>query len=227
MRRWLRDTAAIAAKDLRSELRTKEALNASLSFSVVILLLFSFAFDPGSEQIQEFAGGLLWLVFAFAGALILNRSFARELPNDCLDALVASPVSSSALFLGKALANWVLLVAVEIVSLAVFLVFYNVTWRAHPASLLAVLGLGSWGMAVIGTMFSALTVNLRLRELMLPMLVYPVMIPALMASIQLTSGVLSGQALVGDILVWLRLLAAFDAIFTALSLVLAEAVLVN
>ena len=95
--RFLRQALVIAAKDLRSEMRTKEALNASVAFSLVILLLFSFAFDPTSDQTREIAGGLLWLVFAFAGALILNRSFARELENDCLDALVSSPVSGASL----------------------------------------------------------------------------------------------------------------------------------
>ena len=91
-----RHVAVLVGKDLRAELRSKEAINASLSFALVILLLFSFAFDPEAEQTQEISGGLLWLVFAFAGALMLNRSFARELPNDCLDALIAAPVPASA-----------------------------------------------------------------------------------------------------------------------------------
>jgi len=95
-----RQCLTIAGKDLRAEWRTKEALNASLAFSTVILILFSFALDPNPEMMQEFSGGLLWLVFLFAGALVLNRSFAREMPNDCLDALLASPVPASGRFLG-------------------------------------------------------------------------------------------------------------------------------
>src|SRR6478672_11178503 len=105
----------IMAKDLRAELRTKEAINASLAFALVILIMFSFAFDPTEETTREISGGLLWIVFAFAGALILNRSFAREIPNDCLDALIAAPLPAAALFLGKALANLILLMAVEMV----------------------------------------------------------------------------------------------------------------
>ncbi|MDP2999324.1 MAG: heme exporter protein CcmB [Acidobacteriota bacterium] len=224
---FLRDSLTIAAKDLRSELRTKEALNASVSFSLVILLLFSFAFDPSAEQTREISGGLLWLVFAFAGALILNRSFARELPNDCLDALIASPISGAALFAGKAAANFLLLLAVEAVSLPVFGVFYNIRWWGQFWQLAGVLALGTWAMTVIGTMFSALTVNLRLRELMLPTLVYPVMIPALMSAIQLTTHLVGGEPLGGDVLVWLRLLVAFNVIFTALALSLVETVLVG
>ncbi|MGQ9918022.1 MAG: heme exporter protein CcmB [Bryobacteraceae bacterium] len=225
--RYLRQVWTIAAKDLRSELRTKEALNASLSFALVILLLFSFAFDPTAELTREISGGLLWLVFAFAGALLLNRSFARELENDCLDVLVTSPVPASALFLGKALANWLLLLGIEVVCLPVFGVFYNADWTRRPAWLALVLLLATWGITIIGTMFSALTVNLRLRELMLPMLVYPVLIPCLMAAMQLTTALVAGQAPAGDQLAWLRMLVGFDIIFTALSVALVETVLIG
>lgn len=228
--RWTslpRQVAVIAWKDLRAEMRTKEAINASFAFALVILLLFSFAFDPTEEQTRAISGGLLWIVFAFAGTLVLNRSFARELPNDCLDALVAAPVSGAAIFLGKALANFVLLMALELVSLPVFGVFYNVRWTGQFWTLMLVLALGTWGLTVIGTVFSALTVNIRLREVMLPLLVYPILIPALMAAMQMTTALVSGQPLDADMAVWLRLLAGFDVIFTALSLVLMETVLVG
>ncbi|RPI13264.1 MAG: heme ABC transporter permease CcmB [Acidobacteriales bacterium] len=224
---FLRQSWIVAAKDLRAELRTKEALNASLSFALVILLLFSFAFDPTAEQTREISGGLLWIVFAFAGALILNRSFARELVNDCLDALVASPLSGAALFFGKCLANVVLLLAIELVCLPVFGVFYNVRWTRQFWPLLLVLALGTWALTVVGTMFSALTVNLRLRELMLPTLVYPLLIPALIAAIQLTTALVGGQPLAGDLLNWLKMLIGFDIIFTALALALVDTVLVG
>jgi heme exporter protein B len=224
---FFRHVLAVTAKDLRAELRTKEAINASVAFALVILMLFSFAFDPTAEQTREMSGGLLWIVFAFAGTLILNRSFARELPNDCLDALVASPVSGAALFLGKCLANVVLLLAVELISLPVFGVFYNIRWTQRFWTLMLVLLLATWGVTVIGTMFSALTVNLRLRELMLPVLVYPMIIPALMAAMQLTTVLMSGQPVGSDNLIWFRLLAGFDIIFTALGLVLVETVLVG
>ncbi len=114
---FARQVLVIMAKDLRAELRTKEAINASLSFALVVLLLFSFAFDPSEETTREISGGLLWIVFAFAGTLLLNRSFARELGNDCLDALISAPIPGSALFLGKALANYVLVMAVELIAL--------------------------------------------------------------------------------------------------------------
>jgi heme exporter protein B len=221
---FLRDVWTIAAKDLHSELRTKEAWNASIAFSVVILLLFSFAFDPSSEQIQEFSGGLLWMTYAFAGALVLNRSFAREVQNDCLDALIASPVSSAALFAGKALANFAMLYAVELVSLPVFVLFYNVPWKAAQLwPMLLVLALGTWALTVIGTLFSALTVNLKLRELMLPTLVYPMMIPALISAMTITTNVLAGNPAGFG----MRFLVAFDIIFTLLAMVFVDTVLVG
>ncbi|HSP70196.1 MAG TPA: heme exporter protein CcmB [Bryobacteraceae bacterium] len=221
---FLRQVWTIAAKDLHSELRTKEAWNASIAFTIVILLLFSFAFDPSSEQIREFSGGLLWMTYAFAGALVLNRSFARELQNDCLDALIASPVSSAALFTGKAFANFALLFAVEAVSLPVFVLFYNVPLGpAQFGPMLLVMVLGTWALTVIGTLFSALTVNLRLRELMLPTLVYPMMIPALISAMTITTNVLaSNPAGFG-----LRFLVGFDIIFTMLALVFVDTVLVG
>ncbi len=224
---FLQHVLVVAFKDLRSELRTKEAINASLAFALVILLLFSFAFDPLESESRMISGGLLWIVFAFAGILVLNRSFARELPNDCLDALIAAPVSSAALFFGKAAANFVLLMGVELISLPVFGVFYNVRWTRQFWPLMAVLVLGTWALTVIGTVFSALTVNVRLRELMLPLLVFPMLIPALMAAMLVSTQLIAGQPLAGDLLVWMKMLIGFDVIYTALSLMLVETVLVG
>ena len=224
---YLRSVAIITAKDLRTEIRSKEGVNASLAFAMVVLLLLSFAFDPSGEQVREFSGGLLWLVYAFAGTLILNRSFARELGNDCLDALLSAPLPASALFLGKCGANWVLLFALYIVCVPVFRIFYTINTAVNTPGLLFVIALGAWAMTVIGTMFSALTVNLRLRELMLPILVYPMMIPALLGAIQLTTDLLAGMPIGGDNRVWLNLLIGFDVIFTSLSVFLIETVLVG
>jgi heme exporter protein B len=224
---FLRLALVVMAKDLRAELRTKEAVNASLAFALVILLLFSFAFDPELDTTKALSGGLLWIVFAFAATLIFNRSFARELPNDCLDALVAAPISGAALFLGKALANYVLAFAIELISLPVFGIFYNVQWTSRWPELLMVMALGTWGLTVIGTIFSALTVNIRLREVMLPMLTYPILVPALMAAMQLTMLLVSGNPIGPESERWLKMLIGFDIAYTAVSLFLAETVLVG
>jgi len=225
--RFLGQVMVITAKDLRAEMRTKEAINASFAFALVVLLLLSFAFDPTEETTREISGGLLWIVFTFAGTLVLNRSFARELPNDCLDALIAAPVPGPALFLGKALANFVLILAVELVALPVFGIFYNVRWTRQFWPLMLVLVLGTWGLTSIGTTFSALTVNIRLREVMLPLLVYPVLIPMLLGAMRLSALLVAGQAIAGDETVWFKLLFGFDIIFTALSLVLMDTVLLG
>jgi heme exporter protein B len=226
---FFRLALVVAVKDLRAEFRTKEAINASLAFALVILLMFSFAFDPESETTREISGGLLWIVFAFAGTLILNRSFAREIPNDCLDALVAAPVSGAALFLGKALANYVLVFAVELIALPVFAIFNNVTTSItqYLGQLLLVMALGTWGMTIIGTIFSALTVNIRLREVMLPMLTYPILVPALMGAMQLTAGLVMGTPIGPANDAWLKMLIGFDLVYTAVSVVLVETVLVG
>ena len=217
---------AVARKDLAIELRTKESLNAAGSFAIVILLLFSFVFDPGSDETKEVGGGLLWLVFAFAGALVFNRGFARELPNECLDTLLASPLSAAALVIGKAIANFAMLLAVELLSIVVFGIFYDVNWLPQITSLSAIFALATWGIAILGAVFGALTVNLRLRELMLPVLVYPLMIPLLIGAIELTNTVLNHQPLAGQ-LQWGRVLVASDIGFTTLAWALADTILVN
>jgi heme exporter protein B len=225
--RLLRQALSVARKDLSIEIRTKESLNAAGAFSITILLLLSFAFDPSPEMLRDISGGLLWLVFIFAGALVFNRGFARELPNECLDALLAGPLSPAALTLGKAFANFAMLLVIELVSLFVFGIFYNVRWWLRPGELAFVFALGTWGVAVVGSIFGALTVNLRLRELMLPVIVYPLLIPLLIAAIELTKTCLNNQPLAADQLLWVRVLLVFDFIFTALSLTLAETILVN
>jgi len=225
--RSVRQALLITRKDLAIEFRTKESLNGAAAFAIVILLLFSFAFDPASDVTREIGGGLLWLVFAFAGALVFNRSFVRELPNDCLDALLSSPLSPPSLLLGKAASNFVLLLLIEAISLVIFGIFYNLRWWLHPLQLTLVCALATWGISIVGSVFGALTVNLRLRELMLPVIIYPLLIPLLIAAIELTNTLFADQPLTVDGLLWARVLVVFDIVFTALALALAEVLLVN
>ncbi len=216
---------AVARKDLSIELRTKESLNAAGSFAVVILLIFSFAFEAFVDEMHEFGGGLLWLVFAFAGALVFNRGFARELPNECLDTLLASPLSSAALVIGKAFSNFLMLLVVEAVSLAVFGIFYNVGWLPEAGWLALVCALATWGISILGAVFGAMTVNLRLRELMLPVVIYPLMIPVLIAAMELTNDALNHRAIASE-MEWVRVLVVSDIVFTALAWLLADTILV-
>jgi len=226
MKQGFRSAFAIAKKDLRTELRTKESINAAASFAVVILVLFSFAFPLERDEFYAISGGLLWLVYSFAGALIVNRGFARELPNDCLDVLIASPAPGWAIFLGKAVAAFFLLLIVEFICLPVFGLFYNIRWTDSFGQLVLVILLATWGITVVGTAFSAVTVNVRVRELMLPVLLYPMIIPLLIGAMGLTTALLSGESSSADNWDSFRLLIAFDAIYTALALYLIDFVLI-
>jgi heme exporter protein B len=225
VRQGLRAALFIARKDLRTEFRTKEALNASVSFALVVLMLFSFAFDLGREEFYDISGGLLWLVYVFAGALIVNRSFIREVPNDCLDVLIASPMPAWSLFLGKAMASFVLLLIVELVSLPVYGLFNNLQWVHAFWGLFGVMILATWGITITGVAFSAVTVNVKLRELMLPVLHYPLLIPLLIGAMQVTTALIKSEA--SDVMQELRIVIAFDLIFTSLALYLIEFILVG
>ena len=221
MKKGFAAALAIARKDLRTELRTRESLYASVSFALGILVLFSFAFDLDREEKLAISGGLLWLVYVFAGSLIVNRSFARELPNDCLEVLISS-APGWAIFIGKAVACFVLLVMVELISLPIFGLFYNIRWVGSFFSLLLVIGLATWWITVVGTALSAVTVNVRLRESILPVLHYPLLIPVLIGAMELTTGLLNGNAVLSDV----RLLIVFDVVYTSLAIMLIEFILV-
>ncbi len=225
MMRLLADIAIVAGKDLRCEARDRQVLNAAISFSLVVLLMFSFTFDPNTSiEVRSLSGGLLWVVYLFAGVLVLNRSFARETSNDCLGALVASPMAGDALFLGKTVANCALIFVVELISLPVFGIFFDVHWLPHAQQLLPVFLLGSWSFAAVGTTFGAVTANNRLRELMLPLLLFPVCLPALVACMSLTWGIFDPSA-VSETGPWLRLLVGFDIIYTLLGVLVMDAIL--
>ena len=225
MKQGLLSALFIARKDLRTEFRTKEALNASVSFALVVLVLFSFAFDLGRDEFYDISGGLLWLVYVFAGALIVNRRFIREVPNDCLDVLIASPMPAWSLFLGKVIASFVLLMIVELVSLPVYGLLNNIHWVDSFWPHLGLMILATWGITITGVAFSAVTVNVRLRELMLPVLHYPMLIPLLIGAMQISTALLKGDG--GDLSADLRLVVVFDAMFSALSLYLIEFILVG
>ncbi len=223
---FLQASLALLGKDARAERRTKEVLNTSLLFALIVLVTFSFSFDPTAEETRRISGGLLWVAITFAGVLALNRSFARELPNDALLGLLAAPVSPAALYLGKVLANTCFMLLMELLVLPLFAVFYDVALVRHAAPLAAILLLGTWGFAVLGTMLSAMTVTIRTRELMLPVLLFPLLTPLLIAMVESTTAVLAGQPW-RTYQLWMKTMAGFDVIFTVASLLLVEYVLVE
>ena len=215
----------ILRKDLRVEFRTKEVFNSSVVFALLVIVTFSMAFEPTSQQAREFSGGLLWIAFAFAAMLALSRTFAREVPNDCLQGLQMAPISPAAVYLGKLFSNIFFLGLLEVLLVPLFSVFYNVPiWGKIPQLLLIVL-LGSWGLAAIGTTFAALTTTIRLREMMLPVLLFPVAIPLILSLVEATTSALRGGDSIVNPRIWLRIAFGFDVIFTLLSLYLFEYIL--
>lgn len=207
-------------KDLLSELRTKEVLNVSLVFSLLVLVVFNFAFDLRASEPEALAPGVLWVTLVFAGMLAMGRSFAREKDLNTLEGLLLAPVDRSAIYLAKVLGNILYMGMVEIVVLPVFAALFNLHSVA-PALALIVL-LGTVGFASVGTLFAAIAVRTRAREVMLPVLMFPVVVPVIIAAVKMTGSVISGAGLN---LPWLNLLAAFDVIFLAVSFIVFEYVI--
>jgi heme exporter protein B len=209
-------------KDLRLEWRSRDALTGMLFFSLLVVVVFSMAFEPTSAVSRQIAGGIVWIVLLFASINALNQSWTREQRNHVLDAHRLAPAAASTLFLGKALANMLVVTAVELVLAPMFTVFYNLHALGQGWLLLLVLPLGTWAIVSNGTFFAALGLRTRNRELMLPLVLFPISIPALLAMIQATTAILTGET---DPTLWIKLLLGYDIIFTTACILLFETIL--
>jgi len=189
---------------------------------VITVVIFSFSFDPLAEESRRIAGGIAWVALLFATIVALNQSWARELQNGVLDALRLAPAPANGLFLGKVIANFVFVVAIEILITPVFVIFYNLRVVGSEAQLLLVAGLGTWALVVNGTFFSALSIRTRNRELMLPLILLPISLPALLGMVLATTNILTGES---SPIFGVKLLAVYDVVFTVVSLLLFEPVL--
>lgn len=216
---------AILKKDLRAEFRTKEVFNSSVVFALLVIVIFSLAFEPSAQEATDLSGGLLWVAFAFSAVLALSRTFAREVPNDCLLGLQIAPISPAAIYAGKLLGNMIFLGLLELLLLPLFAVFYNLKLWEEGGWLVLIVLLGSWGLSAVGTSFAAIATSVRLRELMLPVLLFPVEIPLLLSLVQATTAAVRGGDAVADMAIWLKFCFGFDVVFTTLSLFLFEYVL--
>jgi len=212
--RFLRQVAAIIHKDIIAELRTKEMFSSMFVFALLTVIIFNFAFELRVADAATIAPGVLWVSVTFAGMLGLNRSFVQEIDKGCLDGLLLAPIDRSAIYLGKMAGNFLFIVVVEIIILPIFSALFNVN-LIQPLILIVVL-LGTLGFSGVGTLFSAMAVHTRAREVFLPILLFPVVVPALIAAVKLTSGLLDGRAL-ADLANWMQLLVAFDIILLAVS----------
>jgi heme exporter protein B len=209
-------------KDLRLEWRSKDAINGMLFFALLVVVLFSFAFDPTMAVSRRIAGGILWVALMFAALTALNQAWSRELRNQVLDAQRMAPSPASALFLGKVLANFIYVTIIEIVIGPLFIVFYNLQVLGQGWWMFAVLPLGTFALVINGTFFAALSLRARNREMLLPLILFPITLPALLAMVESTSGIFTGEFDPG---LWIRLLAGYDIIFLTLCLLLFDTIL--
>ena len=208
------------SKDLRLEWRSRDVFNSMMFFALVVVVVFSFSFER--EDSRPVMGGLIWIAFLFSTTMALNQSWARELRNGVLDAYRVSPAPAEALFLGKCLGNFILVMLLECLMAPLFVVFYNLSTVGPLWQLLLVAVLGTWALVVNGTFFAAMSIRTRNRELMLPLLLLPISLPAVISMVTGTTQVLSGE---GSPAVQLKFLAGFCVIFTTACFLLFDTVL--
>lgn len=212
------------AKDLRLEWRQRETLAAVCVFGVLVVFLFSFAFQPGGEESLRLLPGILWIAFAFAGILGFNRSFAAERENGCLDGLRLTPVDPGVIYLAKALSNLIFLAIAEAVIVFAVSLWYNFSFMPSLRWFACIVFFGTLGYVAVGVTFAGVAANTRMREAMLPVLQFPVIIPIFIGAIEATTSALKGDP-PGQFLSWVKLLVAFSIIFLVLSFLLFEYVL--
>lgn len=206
---------AIAWKDLTAERRTKANFNAVLFFTALILLLFGFALGPDQQSLREAAAGVLWLTVLFGGVLSFNRSYEMELEGGALEALLLYPGDRRALFVGKVMANLAFLLLIEAILLPVAAILYDLP-LFQRGGFVVVLLLGTIGFVTLGTFYAAMASRVRAREVLLPLLLFPMLVPLLLSSVEATKALLVGN-LMGDASSWIRLLVVFDVIFVVAS----------
>jgi heme exporter protein B len=209
-------------KDLRIEWRSREAVNSMLFFALLVVVLFSLSFDPQGAFSRDIAGGVLCVATMFASVSALNQAWAREIRHQVLDAQRMAPTPGADMFLAKVLANFLFVTVVQVVLAPVFVVMYNLRILGNAWELALVLPFGTWALVANGTFFAAMSIRSRNRELLLPLILFPIFMPALLAMVLATGSILTGDS---DPTLWIKLLLGYDIIFTTVSLLLFEIVL--
>jgi len=221
---YVRRAWMVVWKDVLAERRSKESLNALVFFSLLLLFVFQFALGPERARVEAALPGLLWLGFILSGLLAFGRTFLIERENDCWEGLVLTPGDKSAIYLGKLAGNVLVMIVVEVVLLVLFAVFFAIDFTPFLLGLAAVLALGTLGLASVGTLFGAVTAQMRARELLFPVLLLPAVVPVLLASVSATQTVLAGEPL-AEAAAWLKLLAAADLVYLVVGVLTFEFVL--
>jgi heme exporter protein B len=211
-------------KDLRIEWRSRDAINSMLFFALLVVVLFSMAFDPSADTSREIAGGVLCVATLFASVSALNQAWAREIRHQVLDALRMTPGGGAAMFFAKVLANFLFVSVVQCILGPIFFIFYNLHPLGDAWLLALVIPLGTWALVANGTFFAALSIRSRNRELLLPLILFPIFLPALLAMVQSVKTILTGDSS-DPSLVWIKMLGGYDIIFTTISLLLFDTVI--
>lgn len=215
------DAWTIARKDLRAELKSKQTISMMVIFSSLVILVFSFAFDPTNNAVRAVIPGLIWVITVFSGLLGLNRSFTSERENDSLIGLLVAPIDPVSIYIGKVVANWVLVTIVQCISLPVLFILFNYPFHSAMGWFLLVVFCGTLGFIIIGTFLAGLAANAKNSEMLLPVLLLPLLSPLMIAAVQSTRLILANDGL-GDTLSWIQLMVAYDLLFFVASFFLFE-----
>lgn len=223
----LRQAARVAWKDLRVELRSKEIVATMVFFGTLLVVIYSFAFPNDLDAVRRTVPGMLWVAIAFTGTIALGRAFDRERENDTMRALLLAPVPRLAVFLGKACAMAVLVLAVAVVVAPLLALFLNAPLFEHPGELALVVVLGAFGIAVVGSVFAATLLKVRSRDVLLPVILYPLLVPLFVAGTKTTAALVAAPANLEAAWYWIQFLGFYDAVFLVLSVWVFESLVIE
>ena len=224
MNQYMNQVAAIIWKDFTVELKTRELFVSMFIFAVLVILIFIFSVDLSIVNSNQVGPGVLWVAIIFSGTIGLNRSFMLEKENQCIQGLMLAPIDRSAIYFGKMISNLAFLLIMEAFILPIFMIFFNVDLIPHIFPILFVILIGTIGFSALGTLLSSLSANLKTRDIMLPILLYPLMVPIAIASVKMTSQVLLGEEL-SSVMKWIGLTLCFDIIFIGVSIMTIDHIL--
>lgn len=224
MGQYLNQISAIVWKDFVTEFKTRELFSTMFIFAVLVMLIFIFSINLSIVEANQVGPGILWVAFIFAGTIGLNRSFMLEKENDCLQGLMLAPADRTAIYFGKLISNLIFLLIMEAFILPLFMIFFNVDMLSHLGPLLLVIFLGTLGFCAIGTLLSSLSSNLKTREIMLPILLYPLMVPVIIGVVRMTGQLIAGETL-ASMMKWVGLTLCFDIIYIGVSIMTIDHIL--
>ena len=214
----------IVWKDLISEIRSRENISSMFFFALIIILIFSLSLSMDQEMVKEMIPGILWIAFSFTGIIGLGKSFLVETQNDCMENLLMAPIPKGAVYLGKLLGNFLFMLVVEIIILPLFVIFFNLDIFGQIPMIMLICFLGTLGLSAMGTLLSAMTVQIKAREVMFPLMLLPLVVPVIIGAVEATKGALNGDPL-QLYQQWIQLLAVFDLVFLIVSYWLFEFIL--